>query len=174
LKLIVAGLIAIFLVGGAFYGRPVYDYFTAPDSLMAGGAEIEVVANQLRQQSGESWYAVNVAIGGQKVSQIVDVRLAGSPRFKLSSGKHFVWLIGGTNDLAASAGGAEGVEKLLADVEMYFRNLHERGYGMEECFYTDILPRSGTPNPTFEQDRLLFNSRVAGPTSRACKGDPIG
>jgi hypothetical protein len=181
LKLIVVGLIAILLVGGAFYGRAIDDYFTAAviigdgDSLMAGGGDqLEIVAKRLQERYGERWYAANVAIGGQTVSQIVDARLAGSPRFKLSSAKHIVWLIGGTNDLAASRGGAEAVDKLLLDVEMYFRNLHERGYKVDECFYTDILPRSGTPNPTFEQDRVVFNSRVADRLKGLAKVIPSG
>jgi len=168
LKLVTVGIVAIVITASMFYGRSIYEYFAAPiligdgDSLMGGGGdELELVANRLREHTNQPWYPVNIAIGGQKVSQIAEARLVGVPRFKLPWAKRIVWLIGGTNDLAAGPGGADAVEKLLADVEKYFRNLQTHGYSAETCFYTDILPRSGSPNPTFEEDRILFNSKIA-------------
>jgi lysophospholipase L1-like esterase len=85
-----------------------------------------------------------------------------------------VWLIAGTNDLAGSKGGEQAVSQLLGAAESYFRRLQEKGYRPDDCLYTDILPRAGTTNPTFDADRRQFNSQVAARLQGLARVVPSG
>jgi hypothetical protein len=167
-RLLVSGSLLILLALAAVYGPDFYRRLTRPvligdgDSLMAGGSQLSIVTDELSENTGRQWSSVNLAVPGRQVGvEIIAADLAGAPRFKFPWVERAVWLIGGTNDLAVARGGPESVEKLLSDVETYFRERHSQGFTEDTCFYTDLLPRTKTKNPVFEQDRLSFNLKIS-------------
>jgi hypothetical protein len=134
------------------------------DSVMAStDTPLAFLKQRLEKETGRSWRSRNLAKPGERVGiEILASEKSELPFYRLPWKKSDkLWLFAGTNDFTAN-GGPAAVEKLLSDVEMYFRNAHAVGYEEDNCFYTDILPRNvRRENPTFDADRQSFNSQIA-------------
>jgi hypothetical protein len=146
-----------------FYGTYLYRprIFGAGDSLMAMSDVLPRLSEKLGETNNEVWEYSNAAKPGWRLEvEVLDRERSTYLRPHFPWKRDIVWLLAGTNDLGNSVGGKESVDSLLNNVVEFFEIQQKAGFSKDDCFYTDLLPRSEATDPTFEVDRRSFNSQL--------------
>lgn len=139
---------------------------TEGDSLTFGGTSPnkwpDLVAASLASTSGHTWNLTNISSPAETAAFMLGQQTATQLRLRDRYKRNDVLVFwAGTNDLAGAAGGSGDVTTLLTNVAAYCQNAFNEGFSVYCC---NVIARTGVEitNPTFEADRLSYNSQLAG------------